>query len=462
MAMGKRKGKQQELWVATGDMPRAASHPFYRKINEVLDQHHLDRRLEHLCQRFYKPVFGRPSMAPGVYFRMLLVGFFEGIDSERGIAWRVADSLSLREFVGFTLSEQTPDHSTVSRTRRLLPVETHKAVFRWFVKVLGEEGLIEGQSIAIDGTTLEANAAMRSIRRRDDGRGYEEYLRDLMQSEGVQSPTREQMARWDRKRKKKAANREWKSPVDADARIAKMKDGRTHMAHKAEHAVDLSSGAVLAVTLQTADLGDTTTIGATLPQAQANAALVNERGIEEVVADKGYHSGAVLVDLRAAGVRSYLPEPERGRRKWAGRVQEQQQVYANRRRMSGRRGKDLQKLRSEHVERSFAHMYETGGMRRTHLRQHNNILKRLLLHAVGFNLALLVRKRFGIGKPRTLQGASDPILLLQIAYAVAWAAWIESIPPFAAPLSCSRPFSPSRQSQWISTLLPRAASTTGS
>jgi len=428
--MGKRKAKQQDLWVATSDIPRAASHPFYRKINEVLDQHHLDRRLEHLCRRFYRPTFGRPSMAPGVYFRMLLVGFFEGIDSERGIAWRVADSLSLREFVGLALSEQTPDHSTVSRTRRLLPVETHKAVFRWFVKVLGEAGLIDGQSIAIDATTLEANAAMRSIRRRDDGRRYEEYLRDLMQAEGLSDPTREQMARRDRKRKKKAANRDWKSPSDADARIAKMKDGRTHLAHKAEHAVDLASGAVVAVTLQAADLGDTTTIGVTLEQAQANAALVNERGVEEVVADKGYHSGPALVALRVAGVRSYIPEPERGPRNWNGRAQEQQPVYANRRRMGGRRGKDLQKLRSEKVERSFAHMYETGAMRRTHLRGHNNILKRLLFHAVGFNLALLVRERFGMGKPRSLQGLAGPtlgpILPLQIACAVLGAAWIES------------------------------------
>lgn len=425
--MGKRKAKQQDLWVSTNEIPKADSHPFYAKVNEVLERHRVDRRLEHLCQRFYKPTFGRPSMAPGVYFRMLLIGFFEGIDSERGIAWRVADSLSLREFLGFRLTEQTPDHSTVSRTRRLLPVETHKAVFRWFVRVLGEEGLIQGQTIAIDATTLEANAAMRSIRRRDDGRRYEEYLKDLAKAAGLENPTREQLARMDRKRKKKASNQEWMSPADTDARIAKMKDGRTHLAHKAEHAVDLSSGAVVAVTLQAADLGDTTTIGETLQEAQANASLVNERGIEEAVADKGYHSSQVLVDLQAEGVRSYIPEPGRGPRKWDGKQQEQKRVYANRQRMSGRRGKDLQKLRSELTERSFAHMYETGGMRRTHLRKRNNILKRLLFHAVGFNLALLLRERFGIGKPRTLQGTSDTILLVRLAWAAFYAAWIQLV-----------------------------------
>ena len=435
--MGKRKAKQTELWVNTSEISKAVSHPFYVKVNEVLERHQVDRRLEHVCRRFYKPTFGRPSMAPGVYFRLLLLGFFEGIDSERGIAWRVADSLSLREFLGFRVTEQTPDHSTISRTRRLVPVETHKAVFRWFVRVLGEEGLIEGQTVAIDATTLEANAAMRSIRRRHDGRRYEEYLKDLAQAEGQENPTREQLARMDRKRKKKASNREWMSPADPDARIAKMKDGRTHLAHKAEHAVDLSSGAVVAVTLQAADLGDTTTIQQTLQEAQANAALVNERGVEETVADKGYHSNQVLVDLHAEGVRSYIPEPERGPRKWDGKKKEQQQVYANRRRISGRRGKDLQKLRSELTERSFAHMYETGGMRRTHLRKRNNILKRLLFHAVGFNLALLLRKTSGIGKPRTLQGNSDMLLLVRIAMAAFWASWIESCELNQAPFDSS-------------------------
>ena len=423
MAMGKRKPKQVVLFFSTQEIPKAASHPFYSKVNEVLDRNKVDKRLEHLCRRFYKPVMGRPSMLPGVYFRMLLLGYCEGIDSERGIAWRAADSLSLRDFLGLSLTDATPDHSTLSRTRRLIPVETHKAVFRWFVKVLGEEGLIEGQTIAIDATTLEANAALRSIQRRDDGRGYEEYIKDLAKAEGIEQPTREQAARLDRKRKKKASNQDWKSPADADARITKMKDGSTHLAHKAEHAVDMSSGAVVAITLQGADLGDSTTLGVTLQEAQANAALINERGVEEVVADKGYHSNQVLVDLNAEGVRSYIPEPERGPRKWDGKEKEQKRVYANRRRMAGRRGKDLQKLRTELTERSFAHMYETGGMRRTHLRGHNNILKRLLFHAVGFNLALLVRKSFGIGKPRTLQGFSAAILHVQTTWTSICAAW---------------------------------------
>jgi transposase len=340
---------------------------------------------------------------------MLLIGFFEGLDSERGIAWRAADSLSLRKFLNYSLDEKTPDHSSVSRTRRLFWLTTHKAVFRWVLRILRQEGLLEGQTVAVDATTLEANAALRSIVRRDTGQRYEEYLRQLAEAAGMENPTREQLARLDRKRKKKASNRDWKNPHDPDARITKMKDGRTHLAHKAEHAVDLSSGALLAVTLQPADDGDTTTIRQTLAETQSVSQEVNERGVEEVVADKGYHSGAALLKLHGEGMRSYIPEPERGRRKWRGKQTEQEQVYANRRRVRGERSKRLQKLRCELAERSFAHLYETGGMRRVHLRGRENILKRLVVHAAGFNLALVMRKMFGVGKPRRWQGLAGAI-----------------------------------------------------
>jgi transposase len=424
MAMGRKKPKQQALWVSAEEMPRTAAHPYYGKVNEVLAEAGFDRAVERLCRRYYKPTMGRPSLAPGVYFRMLLLGYMEGLDSERGIAWRVADSLSLRDFLGFGLAEQTPDHSTVSRTRRLYSLETHKAVFRWMAETLGAKGLMDGQTVAIDATTLEANAAMRSIRRRDDGRKYDEYLKDLAQAEGIESPTREQLARWDRKRKKKASNKDWMSPGDPDARITKMKDGRTHLAHKAEHAVDLASGAIIAVTLQAADQGDTATVRETLEEAQANVKLVNERGVEELVADKGYHSGATLIAVHRGSVRSYIPEPDRGRRRWQGRETEQQRVYANRRRVGGRRGKQLQKLRSELTERSFAHMYETGGMRRVHLRGRSNILKRLLIQAVGFNLALMMRTKYGMGKPRSLGTGFEPVLAIQIAIAAFYVAWL--------------------------------------
>jgi len=420
MAMGTRKKRelQEDLWVVSSEVMGTPAHAFYDRLNQILDQHHFDRNVEQLCRRYYKGRLGRPSIAPGVYFRSLLLGYFEGIDSERGIAWRLADSLSMRKFIAYALTEETPDHSTLSRTRRLYSVETHKAVFRWVLKILAEEGLVEGKTVSIDATTLEANAALRSLVRRDNGQKYDDYLKDLAKATGNEDPTREQLARLDRKRKKKGSNKEWKNPHDPDARIAKMKDGSTHLAHKAEHAVDLSSGALLAVTVQGADQGDTTTIHQTLAEAgEAVAELieheaapaeepkVNLGGIEEVVADKGYHSGAVVQDLHAVDCRSYIPEPERGRRNWEGKQDEQKQVYANRRRVQGARSKRLQRTRSELTERSMAHMYETGGMRRVHLKGRDNILKRLLVHAGGFNLALIMWKLVGVGKPRRLQGA---------------------------------------------------------
>ena len=312
----------------------------------------------------------------------------------------------MRNFIAYSLTEETPDHSTISRTRRLYSVETHKAVFRWVLKLLGEAGLVEGKTVSIDATTLEANAALRSLVRRDNGQRYDDYLKDLAKAAGIENPTREQLARLDRKRKKKGSNKEWKNPHDPDARIAKMKDGSTHMAHKAEHAVDLSSGALLAVSLQGADQGDTTTIHQTLAEAgEAVADLIEHEaatkpgedpkihlgGIEEVVADKGYHSGDVLQDLQAVGCRSYIPEPDRGRRNWKGKKYEQKQVYANRRRAGRGRSKGLQRSRSELTEPSMAGIDETGEMRRVHLKGGTNILKRLLVQAGGFNLALIMR-----------------------------------------------------------------------
>jgi len=426
MAMGRRKKRerQQELWIASSDVVRTPANAFYDRLNEVLDKNQFDRRVEHLCRRYYTGPLGRPSMAPGVYFRMLLIGYFEGLGSERGIAWRVADSLSLRHFLRYLLDEKTPDHSTVSRTRRLFWLETHKAVFRWVLKILTQEGLIQGYTVAVDATTLEANAAMRAIVRRDNGQKYEDYLKELAAAAGIENPTREQLARLDRKRKKKGSNQEWKHPFDGDARITKMKDGRTHLAHKAEHAVDLSSGALLAVTLQPANAGDTATMPVTLAEAQQAAQMVSPRGLEEAVADKGYHSGQALKELHVEGMRSYIPEPQRKRRKWRGKRVEQKRVYANRRRVRGDRSKRLQKLRTELTERTFAHMYETGGMRRLHLKGRENVLKRLLVHGAGFNLSLIMRQMLGVGKPRQLQG-------LRGHFSAVWRA-IRALPAFSS------------------------------
>ena len=415
--MGTRETEQAPLWIATSDLPASPGHPFYTRLNAILDNAGFDAFVEAQCQRFYAPVMGRPSLAPGRYFRALLVGYFEGMDSERGIAWRAADSLAIRSFLRLGLEDGPPDHSTISRTRRLIDIETHRAVFTWVQQRLVAVGLLKGKTIGIDATTLEANAAMRGIVRRDTGETYEAFLTRLAEASGIKTPTREALARFDRRRKKKTSNTDWTNPHEPDAKIAKMKDGRTHLAHKAEHAIDLESGAIVAVTLQGADQGDTTTIRQTAVAAadqveDAQAQVDDPQLLEEIVADKGYHSNETMVDLQAVGIRSYISEPDRGRRDWSEVPDAQAPVYANRRRKRGTRGKVLLRARAELVERSFAHVYDTGGMRRTHLRRHENILKRLLIHAGGFNLGLVMRHLFGVGKPRRLQGAPSAALAL--------------------------------------------------
>ena len=427
MAMGRRpKERQSPMWVEAKCISKGPGHPFYGRLDQVLAQGGFDVYVEQLCKRFYAKAMGRPSLAPSVYFRLMLIGYFEGIDSERGIAWRVADSLTLREFVGYEPTDIPPDHSTISRNRRLLDLSTHQEVFTWVLGLLAQEGLLRGKTLGIDGTTLEANAALRSIVRRDTGQGYEEFLVGLAKASGIETPTREDLARLDRKRAKKGSNQDWLNPFDPDAKITKMKDGRTHLAHKAEHTVDMETGAIVAVTLQPADRGDTASVEVTLEEAQAVLSDVAEdkrasdglcdEMVSEVVADKGYHSSAVLLARAKVGIRTYISEPKRGRRNWRGKAAEKAAVYGNRRRIRGCRGKRLMKQRGELIERSFAHCYETGAMRRTHLRAHPNILKRLLVHVAGFNLGLLMRKHFGLGKPRRLQGLLRALLRVFSAF----------------------------------------------
>src|SRR5260370_8590634 len=213
MAMGTRRKRerQQDLWIATGDVVKTAGNAFYDRLNDILDEGKSDQRVEHLCRKFYKQSsYGRPSIAPGVYFRALLIGYFEGLDSERGIAWRSADSLSLRTFLGYALDEETPDHSTISRTRRLYWLETHKAVFRWGVKFLVKHGLITWQTVSIYATTLEANAAMKSIVRRDNGRSHEEDLKGVGQAAGVEKPVGDELCGLEGKGRKKSTAVRWK------------------------------------------------------------------------------------------------------------------------------------------------------------------------------------------------------------------------------------------------------------
>jgi transposase len=274
---------------------------------------------------------GHPSIAARVYCRCFLL---EGIDSERGIAYRVLDSLNPREFMGLSLEEQTPDHSRLSKTRRLMNLGTHKALFRWVLKRLVVEGLLGGKQLGVDATTLEASAALKSIVRRNNGAGYEEHVTESMKTEGMEEPTPAERQRFDRKRKKSLSNRGWVNPHDREARITKMKDGLTHLACKVEHAVDLETGAVVAPTVQPADCGDTASRPATLAEAgrtvtemaeqaaKADAVgpveTVSAAGVERVLADKGYHSKQAFQDLVEVEAHTVIAKPERKRQQWPG------------------------------------------------------------------------------------------------------------------------------------------------
>lgn len=408
------KQRQASLWISADEIASAPGHPFYRGLEGLLSEHDFDAFVEALCEPFYKEG-GRPSVPPGVYFRMLLVGYFERINSERGICWRCADSRSLAEFLGLGPSESTPDRSSLSRIRSRLPLEIHEEVFSWVVKLLAGFDLIDGKTLGVDATTLEANAALRTIQRRDTGEPYQEYLEGLAKESGNENPTREDLAKLDKKRPKKGSNKEWVHPHDPDAEIMKMKSGGTHLAHKLEHAVDMSGeGAVLGVTLHGGATGDTKSMADTLAAADdilsdlsddpETAELIHPDAGREVVADKGYHANDLLVALKESEYRSYIAEPDRGRRKWTNAEDAQHATYANRQRIRGDRGKKLTRQRSGEVERPFAHYLEAGGMRRTHLRSHSNIMKRLLVHIAGFNLSILLRHVLGAGTPRQLAG----------------------------------------------------------
>jgi len=417
MALGRRKNdRQPDFWVATEHLPRSEGHVFYRKLNELLAEADFDAFVESLSEEHYHDRMGRPGIPPGTYFRMLLVGYFEGIGSQRGIAWRCADSLSLREFLGVPLGEDTPDHSSLTRVRDRLPLAVHTAVFQFVLEVADDKGLLKGKTVAVDATTLEANAAMKSIVRRDTGEDWQEYVKRLMLEAGEieegDDPSAEEIARFDRKRKdKKVSNQDWQSETDPASRITKMKDGRTHLAYKAEHAIDLDTELILAAEVYHADQGDADTIGPSISAAQDNLIQADsDANIEESVADKGYHKNETLADLEfTEGLRTYIAEPKQThRRNWKNKPAEQRQVVANnRRRTKGNRGRALQRKRSERVERSFAHVCETGGSRRTWLCGIEKVRKRYLMSAVARNLGLVMRSLFGFGTARSAQAEGD-------------------------------------------------------
>ena len=440
MAMGRRESQQETMWVAAQALPRSPGHVFYEKLNEVLEAGDFDRFVEELCAAHYAEDLGRPSIPPGVYFRMLFVGYFEGLESQRAIAWRCADSLSLRTFLRIDLSKGTADHSSMTNTRKRLPEDVFWQVFAFVLKVAVEHKLLKGKTIAVDSTTLEANAAMKSLVRRATNEDWKTYVRRLMKAEGIEDPSDEEVRRFDRKRKKKTSNQEWKSATDPDSRVTKMKDGRTHMAYKAEHAVELGSGLIVAPVVYRGDDGDAETLPVTVELAREQLqAAGSPHHVEEVVGDKGYHKAETLQTLaEVEQVRAYIAEPKRrGRRKWQDKPEGQQPaVYANRQRIKGTRGRRLGRQRSEQAERSFAHTCETGGGRRAWLRGVANVSKAHLMRAAACNLGIIMLALCGVGTPRTLQGGLGIVLVALLG--LVWSAYSRRGARSASDGSCGR------------------------
>ena len=418
MAMGRQAERQGSLMLTWSEMPRSPGHVFYDRLQQLLLDAGFDGFVEDACKAYYAKTMGAPSIPPGRYFRMHMAGYFEGIDSERGIEWRCSDSLSLREFLRLETPERVPDHSWMSKTRGRLPHEVHEQVFAWVLALIAEHGLVRGERIGVDASTLEANAALRQIVRRDTGEGYREMLERMAQASGIATPTAEDLIRLDRKRRgKKLSNEDWVSRSDPEARIARMKDGTTHLAYKPEHAVDLDTGAVIAAEMHLADAGDTATLTGTLHVAQRNLASLSAAPSSDdpadCVADKGYHSRAVLKDLDGGPWRSRIAEPQRkGFSRWHGDEEARRAVYNNRVRLRSEVGKQAMRKRAEIVERSFAHTLDRGGMRRTWLRGRENVHKRYLIHVAGHNLGLLMRLLIGAGTPKEAAASGWCLLVL--------------------------------------------------
>lgn len=442
--------RQGLLFVSPQDLPQSPGHPFYEKLNGILKQAGFDEFLDRRCRQYYAAC-GRPGIPMGVYFRLLLIGFFEELDSQRGITWRCCDSLSLKAFLGLSLTEQVPDHSSLTRIRQRLELQVYMDVFGFILGQLRKHKLIQGRRLAIDSTPIAANAAMRSLRRKVDGAEWRDYVRELAAAEGIELKDEDDLQRYDRQRKdKRINNREWQSVTDRDSRITRMKDGSFKMSYKEEHVVDLDTDALVSVSMYPGDAADTRTFEATLAESCENLASVapgaefgpeveddppaaeapspdavetspeDNASVPEqavggpaVAADKGYFSTAGVSGLTAAGIETCVKQPRvpGGQRNWSKySLAEQQACLANEARNGSDRGQQLHALRQEKVERSFAHIKCTGGGLRTWLRGHENVTKHRLVLGMAFNLSVLMRKVWKVGKPRVLQNGIGSLI----------------------------------------------------
>jgi len=407
MIRKKSKQKQSTIWIATDDLQVKPQITFYAKLNSILAKIDFGDQVRKLCEAYYSAKANcRPPIDPEIYFKMLLVGFFENIGSERGIAARCGDSLSVRSFLGYLLTESTPEHSTLSVIRHRLPQSIYSQIFSIILKALKQHGLVKGKNLAFDTSIMEANASLRSLQNRMTEESYAKYIKDLAQQAGVNPEDKAAVARFDRKRAdRKTSNDEWYNPHDPDAKVGKTKDGATDMVYKPEHVVDLDTGAIIDTDMLLGDCADTNHLAERIVNAQIRLNEISDNPAEEqpsetITADKGYYNVQELTDIQSIGFETVIPDKDFKRNMSKLPDECALAVELAHSSVSSQEGKALLKRRGSHVERSFAHVLDCGGARRTTLRGGENNKKRYLIATACYNLSLLMRTIFGIGTPK--------------------------------------------------------------
>jgi hypothetical protein len=416
-----RSAKQQELWIVAGELPPATPDQFYRRIDRTLARIGFAQDVWTICEPAYADPSrgGRPGIDPVVYLKMLMVGFFENLPSERAIASRCADSLSIRGFLHYSLTEATPDHSSLSIIRQRLSTEQLGAIHGVLLRALHEHGLLRGRKLGIDSSVIEANASLRALEQRNTAESYWDYVRKLAAEAGVDPTDPKAVRRFDKQREgRKTSNQDWQNPHDPAAKVGRTKHGATDMLYKPEHVVDLESGAIVQVEVRAGDAGDNDarlaervmsavdTLSAVLPE------MPLEKLGEELCGDEGYFALGPIGELQACGVRTVISDPQAQRRNRAKASPEQRTVLRRAQRATtSASGKALLRKRGEHLERSFCHVLDHGGLRRTTLRGTENLQKRYVVGALTYNLSLLLRTLCGLGTPKQALAASRRALI---------------------------------------------------
>jgi transposase len=413
MFANKEKAAQGELWIATHELPAMPKAAFYSRLDETLDSFGFADKVRVLCAPAYVNTnAGRPGIDPVVYLKMIMVGFFEDLPSERAIAARCADSLSIRSFLNYSLEEKTPDHSTFTVIRQRLGLEIYQQIFTLTLQALREHGLLRGKNLGIDSSVIEANASLRALVHRNTEEQYWDYVKRLAAENGIDPQDTAAVRRFDRNRPGKGSNQEWQNPHDPDAKIGRTKDGATDMIYKPEAVVDLDTGAIVQADVHPGDQADHKEMATRVLEAQqtinqATGEKPDTLTATSVTSDKGYYAVGELQALQHEGIRTVISDPIDNRRVDKLEPAEQRAVRGAKRSVKSKSGKELLRRRGMHIERSFAHILDAGGMRRTTLRGWENLNKRFKLAAAFYNLSQLMRKLFGFGTPKQLAAAME-------------------------------------------------------